>query len=108
MIRVIQHNCARSLEWTITALETGDECREDVVCLQEPQKEIGAIRISHSAYEIRNRKRLRTAMTRVSGLVVDHRTDFSRGANDDIIHTAIRDRAETITRIVRIYNQRNM
>jgi len=34
MIRVIQHNCARSYEWTIAALETGVERRADVVCLQ--------------------------------------------------------------------------
>jgi hypothetical protein len=34
MIRVIQHNCARSYEWTIAALETVVERRADVVCLQ--------------------------------------------------------------------------
>jgi hypothetical protein len=56
MIRVIQHNCARSYEWTIAALETGVERRADVVCLQEPPRERGGIGISHSAYEIRKEK----------------------------------------------------
>jgi len=39
MISVIQHNCARSYEWTIAALETGVKRRADVVCLQEPPRE---------------------------------------------------------------------
>jgi hypothetical protein len=53
MIRVIQHNCARSYEWTIAALEMGVERRPDVVCLQEAPRERGGIGISHSAYEMR-------------------------------------------------------
>jgi len=75
MIRVIQHMCARSYEWTIAALETGVECRVDVVCLQEPPRERGGIGISHSAYEIRKRKRVWMAIQRGSSLVVDDRTD---------------------------------
>jgi len=39
MIRVIQHNCLRSYEWTIAALETRVESRADVVCLREPPRE---------------------------------------------------------------------
>ena len=50
MIRVIQHNCAKSYEWTNVALEAGVERRADVVCLQEPPSETGGIGISHSAY----------------------------------------------------------
>jgi hypothetical protein len=107
MIRVIQHNCARSYEWTIAALETGVECRADVVCLQEPPRERGGIGISHSAYEIRKRKRVWTAIRRGSGLVVDERTDLSRGANEDVIATDVRRRGERITRIVNIYDQKN-
>jgi hypothetical protein len=56
MIRVIQHNCARSYKWTIGALEMGVEHRADVVCLQEPPRERGGIGISQSAYEIRKCK----------------------------------------------------
>ena len=108
MIRVIQHNCARSYEWTIAALETGVECRADVVCLPEPLRERGGIGISHSAYETRKRKRKRvwTAIRRGSGLVVDERTDLSIGANADVIATDIRRRGERITRIVNIYDQK--
>ena len=77
MIGVIQHNCERSYEWTIAAQETGVERRVDVVCFQEPQREKGGIGISHSAYEIRNRKRVWTAIASGSGLVVDERTEIS-------------------------------
>jgi len=107
MIRVIQHNCARSYEWTIAALEMGVERRADIVCLQELPTERGGIGISHSAYEIRKRKRVWTAIRRGSGLVVDEQTDLSRGANEDVIATDVRKRRERITRIVNIYDQQN-
>jgi len=90
MIRVIQHNCARSYEYTIAALETGVERGPDLVCLQEPRRERGETGISHSAYEIRKRKSVWTAIQKGSGLVVDERTDLSRGANDDVIATDVR------------------
>jgi hypothetical protein len=102
MIRVIQHKCARSYKWTIAALETGVERRADVVCLQEPLREKGGIGISHSAYEIKTRKRVWTAIQGGSGLVVDERTDLSRGAHNDVIATDIRRTGETITRIVNV------
>jgi len=57
MIEVIQHNCARSYELTIGALETGVERMADVVCLQEPLRVRGGYGISHLAYEIRKRKK---------------------------------------------------
>jgi len=50
MIRVIQHNCARSYKWTIAVLEPGVERRADIVCLPEPPRERGDIGISHLAY----------------------------------------------------------
>jgi hypothetical protein len=56
MIRVMQHNCARSYEWTIAALETGVERRADLVWLHEPLAEGEEIGISHSAYNIRKEK----------------------------------------------------
>ena len=102
MIKAIQHNCARSYEWTIAARETGVEHRADVVCLEEPPRERGGIGISHSAYEIRKRKRVWTAIRKGSGLVVDEWTDLSRGANNDVIVTDVRRRGEKITRIVSI------
>jgi len=58
MIRVIQHNCTRSYEWTIAVLETGVERRAEVISLQKPKRERGEIGISHAAYEIRKRKRV--------------------------------------------------
>jgi len=102
MIRVILHNGARSYEWTIAALEMGVEGRADVVCLQEPPRERGSIGISHLAYEIRKRKREWTAIRRGTGLVVDERTDLSRGANEDVIATDVRRRRERITRIINV------
>jgi hypothetical protein len=102
MIRVIQHNCARSYEWTIAALETGVERRADIVCLQEPPRERGGIGISHSAYEIRKRKTVWTVIPRGSGLVVDEQMDLSRGANEDVIATDVRRKGERIPRIVNV------
>jgi len=90
MNRVIQQNCARSYEWTIAALETGVECRADVVCLPEPLRERGGIGSSHSAYKTRKRKRVWTAIRRGSGLVVDERMDLSRGENEDVFATDVR------------------
>jgi len=90
MIRVIQHNCARSYEWTIAALETGVEGRADVVCLQEPPRERGEIGIGHSADEIRERKRSWTVIRKGSGLVIDEQTNLSGGANEDVIATDVR------------------
>jgi len=107
MIRVIQHNSARSYEWTIGALEMGVERSADVVCLQEPPREKGGIGISHSANDIRTRKRVWTAIQRGSGLVVDERMDLSRGANDNVIATDVRRRKETITRIVNVYDRKD-
>jgi hypothetical protein len=109
MIRVIQHNCATSYEWTIAALETGVERRADAVCLQQPPRETerGGVGISHSAYEIRKRKRVWTAIRRGSSLVVDERTDLSRGANEDVIAADVRRRGERITRMVKVYDEKN-
>jgi len=107
MIRVIQHNGARSNEWTIAALETGVGRRADVVCLQEPPREKVGIGISHSAYQIRKRKIVWTAIQGWSGLVVDERTDLGRGANNDVIVTDVRRRGETITKVVNVYDQKD-
>jgi hypothetical protein len=106
MHSVIQHNCARSFKWTIAVLESGVECSADEVCLQEPPRAKGGIGISHSAYEIRKRKRVWTAIRGGSCLVVHERTDICRGANDVVIATDVRRRWETITRIVNIYDQK--
>lgn len=46
------------------------------------------------------------AIGRGSGLEVDERTDNSRGTNDDIIATHITWRAESITRTLNIWDQR--
>jgi len=39
-------------------------------------------------------------------MVVDERTDLSRGGNDVVIATDVRGRGETITRIVNVYDQK--
>jgi len=107
MIGVIQRNCARSYEWTIAGLETGVERSADVLCLQQPPRERGEIGISHSAYDIRKRKQVWTAIQKGSGLVVNEKMDLSRGANDDVIATDARRSGEKITRIVNIYDQKD-
>jgi len=107
MNRVIEHNGARSYEWTIAAVEMGVGRRADVVCLQEPPREKGGIGISHSAYEIRIKKRVWTAIQGWSGLVVDERTDLGRGANNDVIVTDVRRRGETIIKVINIYDQKD-
>jgi len=107
MIGVIQHHSARSYEWTIASLQTGVERRADVVCLQEPPRERGEIGISHSAYDMRKEKRVCAAIRKGSGLVVDERTDLSRGANDDVIATDVRRRGEKNTTIINIYDQKD-
>jgi endonuclease/exonuclease/phosphatase family metal-dependent hydrolase len=107
MTNPIKHNCARSYEWTIAALEMGVKRKADVMCLQEPPRERGGCGISHSAYEIRKRRRVWTAIRKGSGLVVDELMHFSRGTHDDVIFTDVRRRVEKITRIVSVYDQRD-
>ena len=68
MFKVIQHNCARSYVWAIAALETGVERKANVVCLQEPLRERAGSGISHSAYDIRKRKRVWTGVRKGSSL----------------------------------------
>jgi len=77
------------------------------VCLHVPPRERGTIGISHWAYEIRKRNSIWMAMRKGSGLVVDERTDLSRGANEDVISTDVRRRGENITRIVNVSDQRD-
>ena len=89
------------------ALVTGVQRRVDVVCLQEPLKEKGGSGISHSAYEIRKRKRVSMAIRRGSSLVVNKRMDLSRVGNDDVIATDVRRREERITMIVNVYDQKD-
>jgi len=105
MDNAIQHNCARSYELTIAVMEMGVERKADVVRLQQPPREKGGCGISHSAYLLRTRKRMWTAIQKGSGLVVDEPTDLSRGAHDDVIVTDGRTSGEMITKIVNVYAQ---
>ena len=88
-------------------LETGVERKGDVVCLQEPPRERGGSRISHSAYQIMNRTRVWTAIRKGSRLVGDEHRDVSTGANNNIIVSDVRAREDKITRIVHVYNQKD-
>jgi hypothetical protein len=49
-----------------------------------------------------------TAIRKGSGLVVDEQTDLSRGAQDDVMVTNVGRRGEKRTRIVNVYDQRDM
>jgi hypothetical protein len=73
--------------------------------LKEPPRERKGFEIRHTAYEIRERTRVWTAVRKGSGLAVDERTDLSKGGNDDVIVTDVRRKGEKITRIVNIYDQ---
>jgi len=108
MIRAIQHNCARSYAWTLAALETGVDRKADSVLWQEPPGEKGRIGISHPAYEIRKQKRVWTVVQKGSSLATDERTDLSRGANDDVMVTDVKRRGENMTRIINVYDQRDV
>jgi endonuclease/exonuclease/phosphatase (EEP) superfamily protein YafD len=92
----------------MAALETGVERKADLVMLQEPPEERGGIGISHSAYEIRKQKRVWTAVRKGSGLATDERTNLSRGTNDDVIVTDVKRRGEKMTRVINIYDQRDV
>jgi hypothetical protein len=87
---VIQPNCARWYERTFVALETGVERRVDVVRLQGTPRETVGIRMSHSAYEIRKRKRILMAIWKGIGLVVDEWTNLSGSVNYNVIAIDLR------------------
>jgi len=108
MIREVQPNCARSYEWTMPALETGVESNADLVMLQAPPEKRGGIGISHSAYEIRKRKRVWAVVLKGSGLATDEGTDLSRSRNDYVIVTDVKIRGEKMTRVINIYHQRDV
>jgi len=108
MINAVQHNCARLYAWTMAALETGVERKADLVILQELPEERGGIGISHSAYKIRKRKRVWTAVPKGSGLATDERTDLSRATNNDVIVTDVKRGAEKTTRIINLPDQRDL
>jgi len=92
----------------MAALETGVKRKADLVMLQKPPEERGGNGIRHSAYEMRKRKRVWTAVSKGSRLATDERTDLSRGANDDVIVTEFKRRGEKMTRVIYIYDQRDM
>jgi len=108
MIKAIEHNCTRWYTWTIPPVETGVKQRADVVCLPESPRERGGVGICDSAYEIRKRKRVWTAVHKGSGLATDERTYVSRGAKDDVIVTDVKRTGEKTTRIINVYDQRAM
>jgi hypothetical protein len=107
MIRVMQHNYERLGERTIAALVAHIERRVDIFCVPVPPRERGQLGISHSAYEIRTRNMVWTAIRKRSSLVVDERTDLCRWANDDVIATDVRRRGQTITNIVNNYDEKD-
>ena len=76
--------------------------------MQEPPGEKARIGISHLAYKIRKRKRVWTAVRKGSGLATDERTDLTRGVNDDVMVTDVKRSAEKMTRIINVYNQKDV
>jgi hypothetical protein len=107
MIRFMQHGSTRSYKWTLAQLETGVKRSVDIVSSQQPRRERGVIGISHSAYEIRERTRVWTAIRKRSGLVVAEQMDLSRAASEDVIANDVRRSGEKILRIVNVYYEKN-
>lgn len=91
----------------INKMEMGVEQKADVVLLHKTPGERGGDGVSHSVYEIRKQKTVRTAVHKGSGLATDEQTDLSRGANDDVIVTDVNRRGEKMMRIINIYDQRD-
>jgi len=77
------------------------------VCSEEPPRERQRFVIGHTAYEIRNRQRVRMAVRNGSGLAVDERTDLKKSGYHDVIVTDVRTRGEKVTRNVNIYNPKD-
>jgi hypothetical protein len=92
----------------MAALETGVVENADLVLLQEPPGDKGRIGISHATYEIRKRKRVWMAVRNGRGLSTDERTELSRGANDDVMVTKVKRRGEKMTRIINVYDEREV
>ena len=59
-------------------------------------------------YEITKRNRVWTAVCKGICLATEERTDLGRGANDDIMVTEIERRRKTMTRIIIVYDQRDV
>lgn len=87
-------------------LEAWVERKEDVVLLQEPQREGAETRISHSPYDIRTKKWLWMAVRNGRSRTMNEQTDFRRNARDDIIVVNITRTGENMIMIVNINNQR--
>ena len=85
MLRVIQHNHARSYVWTMAVLKPWVEQKADVVWLQKPPRESEGIRISHLAYQIGKRNRVWTVVCKWSGRTMNECTDLSKNAGDNAI-----------------------
>jgi len=84
------------------------ERKADVVMLQELPEERGGVGIIHSAYEIRKRKSVWTAVRKRNALAADERTDLSKGANDDVIVIDVKRTGEKMTRMINICKQRDV
>jgi len=92
----------------MAALETGVDQKADLVLLQEPPGEEGRMGICHPAYEIRKRKRVWSVVHKENGLAMDKRIDLSRGTNNDVVVTDVKRRGEKMTRIIHVYDQRDI
>jgi hypothetical protein len=60
--KVMKHNCARSYEWTTAAPEKVVKLKAGVVCVHEPPRAREGVGISNCAYEIRQCKKVWTAI----------------------------------------------
>jgi hypothetical protein len=71
MFRAVEHNCARPYILAMMAMETRVDRKVDVVCLQEPPGDGVGRRLSHLAFNNRNRKRVWMALRKRSGYTIN-------------------------------------
>jgi hypothetical protein len=64
--------------------------------------------MSHQAYEIGKCKRVWMAVREGTGLAIHERTDQSSSANDDVMVTDVKSWGQKMTRIINVYDQRDV
>lgn len=114
---IVQHNCGRGYESTITTLETALSIGAGIVMLQEPF--IGSREICHSAFNFywpqtgqRNEMRVMTTIKKdvMNKAVIDHRTDLVNHPYFMVFEMREIDlrskKPGKKTRIVNVYNNR--
>jgi hypothetical protein len=104
---MIQQTYTGSNNQTIAPLVMGVAHRVDVACFQVPPIDKASCGISHSSRKVRFGNSVCTAIPKWNSLVIDERTEYCRGDNNNVIATDIPRRGQMITRIIIDYHYIN-